>query len=48
MKFFGFDALQFQSHFVLRPSKERKFIRANQLRVESMKMGPGRNFVILQ
>ena len=45
---FGFDALEFQSHFVFRPSKVRKLIRTNQFHVKNTKMGAGRNFVTLQ
>ena len=45
---FGFDALEFQSHFVFRPSKVRKLIRTNQFHVKNTKMGAGRKFVTLQ
>ena len=37
--FFRFEALKFQSHFLLRPSKVRKVVRTNQFQLKSTKMG---------
>ena len=45
---FQFEALEFQCHIVLRPSKVRKLVWTNQFQVNSTKMGTGRKFVILR
>ena len=46
--YFRFEALEFQWHFVFRPSKVRKLVRTNQFQVKSTKMGTRRKFVTLQ
>ena len=45
---FCFEAIEFQRHFLRRPSKVRKLVRTNQFQVESTKMGTVRKFVTLQ
>ena len=45
---FCFEALEFQCHFALRPSKVRKLVRRNQFQVKSTNMGTGRKLVTLQ
>ena len=45
---FCFGAIEFQCDFIMRPSKVRKLVPANQFQVKSTKMGTGRKFVTLQ
>ena len=45
---FCFEAIEFQRHFVRRPSEVRKLVRTNQFQVESTKIGTVRKFVTLQ
>ena len=45
---FCFLAIEFQRHFLRRPSKVRKLVRTNQFQVESTKIGTVRKFVTLQ
>ena len=45
---FCFEAIEFQRHFLRRPSKVRKLVRMNQFQVESTKIGTVRKFVTLQ
>ena len=42
---FCLEALEFQSHFVLRTSKVRTLVRTNQFQVKCTKMGTRRKFV---
>ena len=45
---FRLEALKFQCHFLLRPSKVRKLIHTNQFQLKGTKMGTGRKVVTLQ